>query len=173
VAAHEAGERVLVVSPANSERMQLNRMVHRMLVEHGRIAAVESEQPILVSRDLTRAQRTRAVFYEPGDRAWFTRGSKALGLGGHSYAQVEAVDPARNRVVVRTEAGDRIEYDPARLSGVQLFREQRRLFAVGDRVQFRAPNRELGVANGEFARISGLDGEGGRSFRWSVGPSCE
>ena len=160
VAAHEAGERVLVVSPANSERMLLNRMVHRMLVEHGRVATSESEQPILVSRDLTRAQRTRAVFYERGHWVWFTRGSRALGLGRHSYARVEAVDASHNRVVVRTDGGDRIDYDPKRLAGMQLFREERRAFAVGDRVQFRAPNRELGVANGEFARITRLDEQG-------------
>ena len=161
VAAHEAGERVLVVSPANSERMLLNRMVHRMLVEPGRVAASESEQPILVGRDLTRAQRTCASFYERGNWVWFTRGSRALGLGRHSYARVEAVDATHNLLAMRTEGGARIEYDPKRLFGVQLFREERRAFAVGDRVQFRAPNRDLGVANGEFARIGRLDGEGG------------
>jgi conjugative relaxase-like TrwC/TraI family protein len=160
VAAHEAGERVLVVSPANSERMLLNRMVHRMLVEHGQVAASESQQAILVSRDLTRAQRTRAVFYERGNWVWFTRGSRALGLSRHSYARVEAVDARHDRIAVRTEGGERIDYDPKRLSGVQLYREERRAFAVGDRVQFRAPNRELGVANGEFARITRLDEQG-------------
>ena len=160
VAAHEAGERVLVVSPANSERVQLNRMVHRMLMEHGRIAATENERLILINRDLTRAQRTYAPFYEVGNRVWFTRGSKALGLRRHSYARVEAIDAGRNRVTVRTEGGVRIEYDPGRLSGVQLFREERRVFAVGDRIQFRAPKRELGIANGEFARIEAFNEQG-------------
>jgi ATP-dependent exoDNAse (exonuclease V) alpha subunit len=40
---------------------------------------------------------------------------------------------------------------------VQVFREEARAFAQGERVQFRLPHRELGVANGQFATIVALD----------------
>jgi ATP-dependent exoDNAse (exonuclease V) alpha subunit len=58
---------------------------------------------------------------------------------------------------VRTEDGGAVEYNPARLTGVDLFREERRLIANGDRIQFRAPDRVLGVANGEFAKVVAID----------------
>ena len=38
-----------------------------------------------------------------------------------------------------------------------MFREERRILARGDRIQFRAPDRALGIANGEFASIAALD----------------
>ncbi|MFZ1120738.1 MAG: ATP-binding domain-containing protein, partial [Candidatus Binataceae bacterium] len=53
--------------------------------------------------------------------------------------------------------GHRIEYNPTRLFGVEVFREEQRTIARGDRIQFRAPDRALAVANGEFATIRSLD----------------
>jgi ATP-dependent exoDNAse (exonuclease V) alpha subunit len=40
---------------------------------------------------------------------------------------------------------------------VEVFRPEPRTIAVGDRIQFRAPQRILKVANGEFARIIALE----------------
>jgi conjugative relaxase-like TrwC/TraI family protein len=157
LAAHAAGELALVVSPANPERMQLNRMIHQELTAHGKVAARAHQQSILVNRDLTRAQRKHANSYQVDDVVRFTRGSARLGLRGGSYARVATVDRERDRIGVRTERGDLVDYTPARLVGVQVFHEAQRAFAAGDRIQFRAPNRELRVANGELATITAID----------------
>jgi ATP-dependent exoDNAse (exonuclease V) alpha subunit len=58
---------------------------------------------------------------------------------------------------VKTAHGRRIEYNPVRLFGVEVFREEQRVLARGDRIQFRSPDRSLGVANGDFATITALD----------------
>src|SRR5216684_2558422 len=47
--------------------------------------------------------------------------------------------------------------NPARWHGVEVFRPEARVIAVGDRIQFRAPQRSFKVANGEFATIIALD----------------
>jgi len=47
--------------------------------------------------------------------------------------------------------------NPARWRGVEVFRPEPRTIAVGDRIQFRAPQRRLKVANGEFATVIALD----------------
>jgi len=39
-----------------------------------------------------------------------------------------------------------------------VFRPEQRIFAVGDRVQFRAPDRALKIANGELATVVAMDG---------------
>jgi ATP-dependent exoDNAse (exonuclease V) alpha subunit len=52
-----------------------------------------------------------------------------------------------------TLGAPRIEYNPSRLFGVEVFREEQRVLSRGDRIQFRAPDRALGVANGDFATI--------------------
>jgi hypothetical protein len=53
--------------------------------------------------------------------------------------------------------GRRLEYSPKRLSGVEVFRAEQRQFATGERIQFRAPERTLKFANGEFATIVAID----------------
>jgi conjugative relaxase-like TrwC/TraI family protein len=157
VAAHEAGERVLVVSPANDERRQLNSAIRELLKQRSHVAGEGKEQVIFVNRDLTAAQRQRAQSYEVGDVVRYRRGSRLLGLGQGTYARVESTDSDLNRITVRTEDGRTVEYNPARLTGVDLFREERRVIAKGDRIQFRTPDRALGVANGEFATIVAID----------------
>ena len=155
--AHEAGERVLVVSPANIERRQLNAAIREALTTRGQVASQGVEKTILVSRDLTRPQRCAARSYETGDVIRFTRGSKKMTLEKGSYATVEMVDREGNRLVVQTPDGRRIAYNPHRLSGVEVFRQEQRVFATGDRIQFRTPDRALGIANGEFAMIVAID----------------
>ena len=54
LAAHEAGEKVLVVSPANDERRQLNAAIRAALKEHGHI-----------SSDRTRTDRARKARVDP------------------------------------------------------------------------------------------------------------
>ena len=157
VAAHEAGERVLVVSPANDERRQLDSAIRELLMRRSHISAEGKEQTIFVKRDLSSAQRQYTQSYEVGDVVRYRRGSHRLGLGKGTYARVETTDSYLNRITVRTDDGRAIEYNPARLTGVDLFREERRVIANGDRIQFRAPDRALGVANGEFAKVVAID----------------
>jgi AAA domain/TrwC relaxase/Viral (Superfamily 1) RNA helicase len=157
LAAHETGERVLVVSPAKDERRQLNAAIRDLLGTGGHIAAAGREQTVLLNRNLTRAQRTNARNYEVGDVVLYRRGSKKLGLSRGGYASVEALDPKHNRISVRAEDGRRLQYHPTRPSGVEVFRPEHRVFAVGDRIQFRAPDRALKVANGEFATIVAIN----------------
>lgn len=49
--------------------------------------------------------------------------------------------------------GREITYDPKRLQGISAYQEISRDFAKGDRIQFTAPSRELGVANRDMGTI--------------------
>ncbi|MGC2492452.1 MAG: AAA family ATPase [Candidatus Binatus sp.] len=158
-AAHQLGERVLVVSPANDERRELNKAIREDLISHGLVAAAGHEHTILVDRGLSGVQRAIAYNYEEGDVIRFTRGSKQSAIPKDGYARVESVDREANLLAVATPDGRRIQYNPTRLFGVEVFREEQRTIAQGERIQFRAPDRALGVANGEFATIKSIDAQ--------------
>src|SRR5262245_43967814 len=112
---------------------------------------------ILVAVDLTKSQRAHAAGYQPGAVIRFSRGSCAHGLKAGDHAEVQSVEADNNHLRVTTREGCTADYDPRRLKGVQVFREEPRVFAEGERLQFRLPRRELGVANGQFATIAALD----------------
>lgn len=76
-------------------------------------------------------------------------------------ATVIAVDANRNLITVERDTGGVVSYDPARVRGIDAYRETDKSFAVGDRLQMTAhyrdldlPNRILGtveqVTNGEL-----------------------
>jgi ATP-dependent exoDNAse (exonuclease V) alpha subunit len=157
VAAHQSGERVLVVSPANEERQELNGAIRTEMIKRGHVNPIEQEHTILVSRNLSGAQRAIAYNYEEGDVIRFRRGSKQYAIAKGAYAHVEKLDRDANMLTVNTGGGRRVEYNPVRLFGVEVFREEPRVLAQGDRIQFRTPDRALGAANGDFATIKSID----------------
>jgi hypothetical protein len=105
---------------------------------------------------MTGVDRAWAAHYDIGDVLYYHRGSKGSGLDRHSYARVVASDPKENLLTVQNASGEPITYDPARLRGVSTYREVELSFAVGDRLQFTAPNRELGVANRDIGTIEAI-----------------
>jgi ATP-dependent exoDNAse (exonuclease V) alpha subunit len=89
------------------------------------------------------------------------------------------VDSARNQVTVSRADGDLLTYSPRRLSGIALYREEQRAFAIGDRVQFTAPYRVHRVANRELGTIDAIDDkqnlavrlDSGRTIRFNIAAS--
>jgi conjugative relaxase-like TrwC/TraI family protein len=153
--ASEAGQRTLVVSPANDERRVLNEKIRTLLIDHGHIAQNGRDHMILVQRDLTRAQRNNVRSYQPGDTLAFTRGSRRIGIGKGEYARIETIDTQANLLGILTPDGSHLNLNPARRKGIEVYHSEERKIAVGDRIQFRAQDKALKVANGEFATIVG------------------
>ena len=160
----------LVVSPDNQSRQDLNDVIHRAMQREGHVGRDEYQTTVLSPRqEVTGADRQCAERYEEGDVVRYSRGSKSLGIEPGEYARVEQVDMKANQVTIRTDDDRRLSYDPQRLQGVTLSRETERTFAVGDRVQMTAPDRERGVPNRELGTVERLDANGRMNVRWDSG----
>ena len=93
---HRADERTLVVSPANSERRELNRVIRETLIEHSYVpgpagstgywSIANSPEPSVGT-----AQTMR------GDVIRFTRASNRIGIPKNAYLTVEAVNRRTTR----------------------------------------------------------------------------
>ena len=148
----------LVISPDNHSRSDINDAIHRLLQQTGQVHAREHQRRVLVPRqDVTGADRQWAAQYQIGNVVRYARGSSGLGLAAGEYARVTHVHAHDNRVTVARQSGERVTYDPRRLQGVTLYREVERAFAVGDWVQFTAPDRTHQVANRELATLEQVD----------------
>ncbi len=162
----ESPTNTLIVSPDNDSRRELNRAVRGELKASGALSHRDHRFRILTPRqDMTGAERTWASHYEAGNVIRFTRGSISAGLDAGSYAIVAAINPAQNLLTVQKESGDLVTYDPRRLTGVSVYRETPQEFSVGDRIQFTAPDKQLGVANRDLAQIEAISSEGSISAR--------
>jgi len=127
------------------------------LKAHGHISREEHTFTVLVNRaELTGADRRWASRYEVGDVLRYQRGSSELNLNKGSYVTVVGIDPQANRLSVKDRQGDLISYDPARVRGIDAYRETERAFSVGDRLQVTAPCRDLDLPNRALGTIESI-----------------
>jgi ATP-dependent exoDNAse (exonuclease V) alpha subunit len=163
-------ETTIIVSPDNASRRAINQAVRKELQIAGTLEKGERAIPVLTPRsDMTGADRAWAARYAPGDILHYLRGSKETGIEPGNYAQVVRTDPRENLITVQRSDGERVTYDPSRLRGVSAYREIEREFAVGDRVQLTAPNRDLQVANRDLGTLKSFDAEGRITLRMDSG----
>jgi ATP-dependent exoDNAse (exonuclease V) alpha subunit len=148
----------LIVSPDNKSRQQINEAVRAQMLHKGTLATDGQKFQTLSHRsDMTGADRTWAAQYKPGEVLQYTTGSKVEGIERDSYATVRSVDSRANTLTVDLDNGSSATYDPRRLRGVNVYRETTREFATGDRIQFTAPDRDLGVANRDLGTVTSLE----------------
>ncbi len=60
-------------------------------------------------------------------------------------------------MTIQREDGQAVTYDPKRLKGVNVDREMQKDFAAGDRIQFTAKDKDLGVNNRDSETITRLE----------------
>jgi conjugative relaxase-like TrwC/TraI family protein len=162
----ESPENTLIVSPDNASRHELNVAVRQELKAAGTLGPEDHTFRVLVQRqDMTGAERSWANHYEINDVIRYARGSKAIGIEAAAYASVVAINPAANQLTIEKATGELATYDPRRLTGVSVYRETEREFSVGDRIQFTAPDKSLGVANRDMAAIEAMHPDGRISVR--------
>jgi len=162
----ESPENTLIVSPDNASRRDLNVAVRQELKANGSLAPEDHTFPVLVQRqDMTGAERSWASHYEINDVVRYARGSKTIGIEAAAYASVVTINPAANQLTVKKANGELATYDPRRLTGVSVYQEIERELSAGDRIQFTAPDKSLGVANRDMAAIEAIHPDGRLSVR--------
>jgi hypothetical protein len=67
---------------------------------------------------------------------------------------------APRKTPVEKSTGETTDYNPRRLTGVSVYREVVQEFSAGDRIQFTAPDKPLGVANRDLAVIESVSSAG-------------
>ncbi len=162
----ESPEKTLIVSPDNASRRELNVAVREELKAKGALAPDDRTFRVLVQRqDMTGAERTWASHYEVGDVVRYARDSQTVDMEAGSYGAVVGINSAANLLTVAKSSGEEVSYDPRRLTGVSVYREIDREFSVGDRIQFTAPDKALGVANRDLAAVESISPDGRISAR--------
>ena len=170
----ENPENTLVISPDNASRRQLNDAIRTELQSSGRVGAENYLFRVLIpQQDMTGADRRWAARYNVDDVLRYSRGSKSLGITAGSYARVLSTNLPENLLTVETKNRGQVTYDPRRLTGVSIYRENEQRFAVGDRLQFVAPDKNIGVANRELGTIENISSRGDLTIRLEKGRRVE
>jgi len=147
-------QNTLVISPANKERVGINIMIHKELQKEGVVDPTDHLMTVLVAPSGFNRPRTnlcRSIFAETRISYDTTTVAKSLASRLENMAESCQADHKENLLTAAVERMDRKSpYDPRRLSGVTVYQEADRTFAVGDQIQFRAPLRDSKVSNGQL-----------------------
>jgi len=119
--------------------------------------------------EVTGADRAWASQYEVGDVLRYRRGSGKHSLAAGTYAEVVMVQPEQHQITVRRPDGLDVSYDPSRLKGVDTYKPVTIQLALGDRVQFTAPMKNLRIANRDQGTVEALSPEGRASIHLDGG----
>ncbi|EQB16570.1 MULTISPECIES: MobF family relaxase [Sphingobium] len=147
----------------NATRLIVNTKVREALKTEGAIAAEETRLSILSPSGMTDQEKHFARFYTRGQVVTFSRDNVGLGIARDAEYKVAGVGrDARGRQTVNLvdEHGRMIQWDPrlGRASQINVFQEEKRDLAAGDRIQWRLVNKDLELKNAERGTVERLDG---------------
>ncbi|GLK43944.1 MULTISPECIES: MobF family relaxase [Novosphingobium] len=147
----------------NATRLIVNSKVRETLKVEGAVAAEETRLAILSPAGMTAQEKHFARFYTRGQVVVFSRDDLGLGIARDAEYRVQSAGRnGRGRQVVTLvdEKGRRIDWDPrlGRASRINVFKEDVRNLAGGDRIQWRLVNHELGIRNAERGTVERIDG---------------
>ena len=149
----------LVIVPRNDDRKTLNELVRGALQERGAIQLDQVKRDVLVKSEMTDEQRSWASYYQQGMVVRFGSELRRMGVAQGEYGTVERVDHDRKTVDLRMEDGRAVTWNPGKNSRVEVYERETRDMAVGDEMRFTRPNKELGVVNGTFAKVTAVNGD--------------
>ena len=149
------GGRGVVIAPSNAERIDLNHRIREALIESGQVERKSVKAKVVVKQDLTAEQKRRVSSFSDGDVLRFVRSGNGIGAG--ERGRVVGIDERKNRLWLEIEDRHVRVINPKERRAFEVERVQEKRFAVGDRIQFRARDRALDVANGTVGTIRKLD----------------
>lgn len=152
-----------ILALENATRLIVNTRIREALKTEGALAAEEARLSILSPSGMTDQEKHFARFYSRGQVVVFSRDNVGLGIARDAEYKVIGIGrDARGRQTVNLvdEHGRTIAWDPrlGRASQINVFREEKRDLAAGDRIQWRLVNRDLDLKNAERGTVERLDG---------------
>lgn len=137
-------DKTIIVSGTNEARREINAAVREGLGTKGR--GIEFDT--LIRRDTTQAERRFSKYYQVGDVIQPEKDYPKTGLKRGELYRIEDTGPG-NRLVLTSEAGDRLAINPMQHSKLSVYQPERAELSPGDKVRITRNDAALDLANGD------------------------
>ena len=154
-----ARTRTLVIEPSREGRDALTAGIRTALVNSGALSGPAVTMESLVNKGLTRAEARDPLSYDRGDVVRFTRDYADKGVARGDAYRVEAVDPAKAAIALRSEDGREVDWRLRQWGAgkVQVFAPQNMDLRTGDSIRFTRNDRDAGRINGARGEVIAVD----------------
>lgn len=151
--------RTLVIEPSREGRDALTAEIRDTLARSGALTGPAVSMQSLANKGLTRAEARDPLAYDKGDVVRFTRDYADKGVSRGDAYRVEAIDPVKVAITLRSEDGREVDWRLRQwgAGNAQAFAPQKLELKVGDSIQFTRNDREAGRINGGRAEVIKVD----------------
>lgn len=154
-----ARSRTLVIEPSREGRDALTADIRAALVKSGALSGPAVVVESLANKGLTRAEARDPLSYDRGDIVRFTRDYADKGVARGEAYRVEAVDPAKAAIALKSEDGREVDWRLRQwgVGKVQLFAPQNMDLRAGDNIRFTRNDPDAGRINGARGEVTAID----------------
>ena len=154
----EERRETLIVTGTNDMRRAVNAAVREGLRAEGVIGKEDTNLKHLTKVDFTKEQIRHVRSYQVGEVVQFqrdyVRGVSEPVTSGHQY-EIKRLDKEHNTIkLVDKETGHEIDWKPRTAGKVTISRQDELEVSKGDRVVFRANDKEHGLKNGDHGTVN-------------------
>ena len=165
IAEHYAGldktgrARTLIIEPSREGRDALTDDIRSALTRSGALTGPAVTVRSLANKGLTRAEARDPVSYDRGDVVRFTRNFADKGVRRGDAYRVEAIDPAKAAITLKSEDGRDVDWRLRQWGAghSQAFVPQPLDLKTGDRIRFTRNDREASRINGGRGEVIAVD----------------
>ncbi len=145
------------IVPGNEDRLKVNTGIRNYLITQGQLQGAALQTKILIPVDRLEVEKQQQSSYTTSDILLFNRSPhRAIQVG--EYFRVDRIE--NHRLVLQSEKGHIAYWSPKDLQepqDVEIYRSETREFCVAERVVFTRNQENLGLINGEFGTILGIE----------------
>jgi len=153
--------RTLVIEPSREGRDALTADIRAALTRSGALTGPAVAVESLANKGLTRAEARDPMSYDKGDMVRFTRDYADKGVTRGAAYRVEAIDPAKAAITLKSEDGREVDWRLRQWGAgkVQTFAPQPMDLKTGDAIRFTRNDREAGRINGGRGEVIAVDAQ--------------
>ncbi|CAM4390458.1 MAG: ATP-dependent RecD-like DNA helicase [Legionellaceae bacterium] len=156
-------EKTLIVTPANADRVVVNALIREGLREEGQLKGDDNGINVLVSKNMTAIERSRASNYEINDVVRFNRSLQNLSVAKNTYWEVTSVNTKHNLLMLKDNENNTIAWHPTSINNynlVEVYEKQGRDVAIGDTLRFTQTDKARDIFANKMAKVSDISNDG-------------
>lgn len=155
----------LVLVPANDDRLAVNQLIREGLKKEGSLTGKEAHTEILLAKNLSYENTTRAIQYEIDDVIIFNKNYQQLGVSRGDKLFVAHIHKRKNMLVLQRECGKKLLLDlnkakKFKQNAFSVYKKEKRSLMVGDNIRwlknFDNPDKKISLVNGNIATVTSV-----------------
>lgn len=155
----EEREHTILITPEHADRKLVNHSIRQGLKKINELNGIEINCHNLTQVKLTKAESQKIFYFKPQDFIVFYKTPVGLQVKTHEYYRITDKD-LDNKILTLEHV---VTYEKInwliekQISTVNVYRQERRLLMQSDRIRWLQNNQQLGICNGQTAKVKAVD----------------